>query len=363
LDDFDNKRPRVLSTRQIAAAIGTGVPPLSDEVRALLEGATPKENTSRPEVLINVPHTVLQALAEKVCLSLCSYLDILANITKFSEYERRIEATDCEAEYQAVISGLEKRLKDYERTTHKVYESQRAALQDRSRFETERRKIETAMQSAADQSEREAEKAKKRILELEATVARLTEDPNASDPQDTPLAKAEKLLQDTQAKVTVLEKRLENAHKDADYIRSLYQDAAETASGLKSENNQLSSQNEDLGKKAAENSVRIHEIQERNTIKIYLEQIAELKVQIREREIELDRAREELRQLKNGRRETRQSSVPRSPRMGMMSPRTIARAHGGPTSRGASPAAGASVEGMQFYGQQPGNGRWDHLRG
>ncbi|KAM0246619.1 hypothetical protein ACHAQJ_010143 [Trichoderma viride] len=346
LDDFDNKRPRVLSTRQVAATVGTGVPPLSDEVKALLEGATPKENTSRPEVLINVPHTVLQALAEK-----------------FSEYERRIEAADCEAEYRAVISGLEKRLKDYERTAHKMYESQRAALQDRSRFETEKRKIEAAMQSAANQSEREAEKAKKRILELEATVARLTEEPNASDPQDTPLAKTEKLLQETQAKVAVLEKRLENAHKEADYIRSLYQDAGETASGLKSENNQLRSQNEDLGKKASENSVRIHEIQERNTIKIYLEQAAELKVQIREREIELDRAREELRQLKNGRRETRQSSVPRSPRMGMMSPRTIARAYGGPASRGASPAAGASVEGMQFYGQQPGNGRWDHLRG
>lgn len=286
-----------------------------------------------------------------------------ANLTKFSEYERRLEAADCEAEYQAVISGLEKRIKEYERTTHKVYESQRAALQDRSRFETEKRKTEAAMQSAASQSEKEAEKAKQRILQLEATVARLTEDPDASDPQDTPLAKSEKLLQEAQARVTVLEKRLENAHKDADYIRSLYQDAASTASGLKSENNQLRSQNEDLGKKASENSVRIHEIQERNTVKIYDKQVTELKVQIRERELELDRAHEELRQLKNGRRETRQSSVPRSPRMGMMSPRTIARAYGGPASRGASPAPGASVEGMQFYGQQPGNGRWDHLRG
>ncbi|PTB42075.1 uncharacterized protein TrAFT101_008826 [Trichoderma asperellum] len=345
-DDFDNKRPRVLSIGQMVSSIGTGMPPLSDEVKALLESATPKEDTSRPEVLVNVPQAVLQILAEK-----------------FAEYERRIETIDHEAEYQAVISGLEKRLKDYERTAHKMYESQRAALQDRSRFEAEKRKIETAMQSAANQSEREAEKAKKRILELEATVARLTEDPNTSDPKDTPLAKSESLLHEAQAKVAVLEKRLENAHKDADYIRSLYQDAADTASGLKSENNQLRSQNEDLGKKASENFAQIHEIQERNTTKLYLEQITELKFQIKEREIELDRAREELRQLKNGRRETRQSSVPRSPRMGMMSPRTISRAYGGPASRGASPAAGAGIEGMQFYGQQPGNGRWDHLRG
>lgn len=297
-------------------------------------------------------------------LAVVAIVGDLADIAQFSEFERRLEAADCGTEYKAIISGLDKRIKEYERTTHKVYESQRVALQDRSRFEMEKRKIEAAMQSATEQSQKEAEKAKKRILELEATVARLTEDPNASDPQDTPLAKTEKLLEEAQAKIAVLEKRLENAREDADYIRNLYQDAASTASGLKSENTQLRSQNEDLGKKAAENSVRIHEIQERNTVQIYLDQIAEHRVQIREREFELDRAREELRQLKNGRRETRQSSVPRSPRMGMMSPRTVARPHGGgPASRGASPAAGAGVEGMQFYGQQPGNGRWDHLRG
>ncbi|KAL7925455.1 hypothetical protein ACQKWADRAFT_284081 [Trichoderma austrokoningii] len=345
-DDFDTKRPRVLSIEQMTSSMGTVRPPLSDEVKALLESAIPKEDTSRPEVLVNVPQAVLQILAER-----------------FAEYERRIEANDCEAEYQAVISGLEKRLKDYERTAHKMYESQRAALQDRSRFEAEKRKLESAMQSAANQSEKEAEKAKMRILELEATVARLTEDPNSSNPQDTPLARSEILCRQAQAKVVYLEKRLENAHKDTEYIRGLYQDASDTASGLKSENNRLRSQNEDLAKKASDNFARIHEIQERETTKLYFEQITELKYRVKDREMELDRAREELRQLKNGRRETRQSSVPRSPRMGMMSPRTISRAYGGPVSRGASPAAGAGVEGMQFYGQQPGNGRWDHLKG
>lgn len=259
-----------------------------------------------------------------------------------------------------MISGLEKRVKEYERTTHRVYEAKRAALQDRSRFEAERQKMEAAMKSAAAQSEKEAEKAKKIILELEATVARLTEDPNASDPQNTPLAKTEKLLHDTQSKVSLLEKRLENAHKDADYIRNLYQDAASTASGLKSENNQLRSQNEELAKKASENSVKIHEIQERNTINMFVAQVAELKLQIQQRERELDLANEELRQLKNGRRETRQSSVPRSPRMGMLSP--LGRAYGGRSSRGASPALGPGSEGMQLYGQQPRNGRYDHLR-
>ncbi|TFB02025.1 hypothetical protein CCMA1212_005862 [Trichoderma ghanense] len=345
LDDFENKRPRVLSANEVVSAIGTGLPPVSDEVKALLKYATSRGDTSRPQVLINVPHTVLQVLAEK-----------------FADYEHRLEASNRDAEYKAVIISLEKRVKEYEKSTHRIYETERVALQDRSRFESEKRKIEAALQSAADQAEREAEKARKKIMELEATVARLTQDPNASDPQDTPLARSEKLLQEAQAKIAMLEKRLDNAHREADYIRSTYQDAASRASELQSENNQLRRQNEELSEKAAENSVRIHEIQERNTAHIYLQQIAELRAQIQSRDIELERARDELRQLKNGRRETRQSSVPRSPRMGMMSPRTIARGYGGPSSRGASPAAGSSGE-MQFYGQQPGNGRWDHLRG
>ncbi|KAL7936708.1 hypothetical protein V8C35DRAFT_239356 [Trichoderma chlorosporum] len=343
-DDFESKRPRVLSTSEATGAIGTGRAPVSDEVRAMLaQYATVTEDSSRPQVLINVSHACLQIMAEK-----------------FAEYERSQEAADCNQEYETVISSLEKRIKEYERTTQKVYETQRAALQDRSRFETEKLKMETAMQSAAAQAEKEAEKAKKIITELQATVTRLTEDPNAADPQDTPLAKTEKLLHDAQAKVVVLEKRLENAQKEADYIRNLYQDAASTASGLKSENNQLISQNEELAKKASENSVKIHEIQEQNTVKIYMAQVAELKLQMQHRERELELANEELRQLKNGRRETRQSSVPRSPRMGMLSPLT--RTYGGPGSRGASPALGAGIEGMQLYGQQSRNSRYDHLR-
>lgn len=363
-DDSENKRARVLSANEVVSAIGTGLPPVSDEVKALLKYATPRADTSRPQVLINVPHTALQVLAEKVCsykVTMLLRVDIWLTLPKFSDYEHRLEASNRDAEYRAVITSLEKRVKEYERSTHIIYETERVALQDRSRFEGEKRKIEAAMQSAAAQAEREAEKARRKISELETTVARLTQDPNASDPQDTPLARSEKLLQEAQAKIAMLEKRLENAHKEADYIRSTYQDAASRASELQAENNQLRKQNEDLSEKAAENSVRIHEIQERNTAHIYLQQIAELKAQIQSRDMELERAREELRQLKNGRRETRQSSVPRSPRMGMMSPRTIARGYGGPSSRGASPAA--SGDGMQFYGQQSGNGRWDHLRG
>lgn len=61
----------MLSIGQMASSIGTGRPPLSDEVKALLDSATPKEDTSRPEVLVNVPQAILQVLAERVCLKSC----------------------------------------------------------------------------------------------------------------------------------------------------------------------------------------------------------------------------------------------------------------------------------------------------
>jgi hypothetical protein len=138
---------------------------------------------------------------------------------------------------------------------------------------------------------------------------------------------------------------------------------------MKTELTGLKGQNEHLQKTSSENFVRIHQIQADASTKQHLAQIAELKALLREREMELDKTRDELRVFKNGRRETRQVSVPRSPRMGMMSPRT-GRGYGGSTSRGTSPAPGSGtdgasttpVPGMQYLTQQTGNGRWNHLR-
>ncbi|KAK5993383.1 hypothetical protein PT974_06813 [Cladobotryum mycophilum] len=346
LDDSDGsevKRMRILSAQE-STADGNQLP-LPDEVRELIEAAARKQKSSRPEVLVRVSLSVLEVLAEQV-----------------SEYERRLDDANLDIEYKAVIANLEKRVKEYERTSRKVYASNRSALQDRSRFEVEKLKAEANLKAATEAAELEAGKYKTRITQLEETVVRLTRDPNSSDPQNTPLAKSEKLLQETLAKVGVLEKRLVNANQDESYVRNAYQDASSSVTTMRSEITSLKAQNEELLKKASENSVLIHQVQEQNTAGTYLRQIEELRAQMRERETELDRAREELRQLKNGRRETRGVSVPRSPRMGMMSPRT-GRGYGS-ASRGTSPAPGAGVEGtgMQFIGQQPNNPRWNHLR-
>lgn len=291
-------------------------------------------------------------------------LDKLANTSQHAAYKHQIAAQDTETEYKAVISVLEQRVKEYERTTGMIYDAHRKALEDRSKFEAEKLKVEADLRGAADSTQRDIDKAQKRIAELEAAVVRLTAGPDGSE-EMTPLAKSQKLLKEAQNRVQMLEKRLENAHKDGEYVRNLYQDASTSASAFRAENNELKGQNDDLQKQTSDTLERIHQVQAENQSRLYLRQIRELRTLVKEREIELDRTRDELRQLKNGRRETRQASVPRSPRMGMMSPRP-GRAYGGSASRGTSPAAATSVDvpaGMQFMSaQQPGNGRWNHLR-
>ncbi|POR39584.1 Uncharacterized protein TPAR_00222, partial [Tolypocladium paradoxum] len=349
LDDSeheDAKRMRILPLKE--STVEANEPPMPDDIQEMLAGSAAAETPIKStQVQVKVSLAVLQTLAEKQ-----------------AEYRRQIAAKDTEAENKAVIYGLQQRVREYERTTRRLYDSHRKALEDRSKFETEKLKAEADLRGAADSTQRDSDKAQKLIAVLEAAIARLTAGPDGSE-ENTPLAKSEKLLKEAQDRVQMLEKRLENAHKDGEYVRNLYQEASTSASAFRAENNELREQNDDLQKKTSDTLERIHRIQAESEARQYLRQIRELKTQVKEREIELDRTRDELRQLKNGRRETRQASVPRSPRMGMMSPRP-GRAYGGSASRGTSPAPATGLDvppGMQFMSaQQPGNGRWNHLR-
>lgn len=211
------------------------------------------------------------------------------------------------------------------------------------------------------------EKHTAKVADLDARIARLT-----SDPADgSALGVTEKLLQDSRDQIERLEKRLATSHTTEEYIRQSYQDASSTVTSMRSENEELKRQNADLQQKASDNHTKIHEINKQNMAKQFARQIAELQARLNQREAELDRTREELRQIRNGRRETRQVSVPRSPRTGMMSPRPPRVA--GSVSRGASPAPvmGAFDAGTSYapgpvttgapgaqYTTTGGNGRW-----
>ncbi|PHH74596.1 hypothetical protein CDD80_2969 [Ophiocordyceps camponoti-rufipedis] len=338
--DEGAKRARLLSNGPV---VGRNEPPLPDDVQTLLA----RVSVAKPDdVQINVSLGVLQALAEK-----------------FVECEVEAATNNAEKEYQDVISRLETQVNGHESSINKIYEAYRAALEDRSRFEAEKLKADVALEAATKAARTEVESKQQKIAKLEAEVTRLTSDPNE---EESPLAKTNRLLQEAIDREKLLEKRLENARTETEFVRNRYQEASSMASALQAEVSELKEQREPLERKASDNLIKIHQMQKESDTRILTQDNARLKSQIQERDRELERVREELRQLKNGRRETRQVSVPRSPRTGMMSPRPYGRGgYGGSGSRATSPGHdGAGMpSGAQFMSaQQPGNGRWNHLR-
>ncbi|KAK7954344.1 hypothetical protein PG996_015228 [Apiospora saccharicola] len=205
----------------------------------------------------------------------------------------------------------------------------------------------------------------------EATTSLL----NSDNPETAKIAKLEKDLQEATDKLASLEKRLALRDNDYCYLQDRYQEASESAAGLANEKLALERRNEELARKADNNILLINQTQSRNENKELSRQVKEQRTIVREREMELGRVREQLAAYKNTRRETRQSPVPRSPRLGVLSPRNAggSRAHShsavmGTGSRGTSPAApsgayeGGGGNGPQFFGQNGGNGRYSHLR-
>jgi chromosome segregation ATPase len=282
-----------------------------------------------------------------------------------ANYRHRLNDLDPTTEYKKVISVLEKQVKEHERSIDQIYSKHRAAIQDRTQFEKDKRNAEAALQASQQSALAQSTKYQKQISELKADIARLaTAGADVQSQQNLGQP-----LQEAREKIENLEKKLESARKQLDFVTSQYQETRSEAATMRSEAMDLKAQNQRLEQTARNNFVRIHEIQAQSSEKHRVAQISELKALLREREIELERTRDELQQLKNGRRETRQVSMPRSPRMGMMSPRT-GRAHGSSTSRGTSPAPGSGtdgagttpVPGMQYLTQQTGNARFNHLR-
>ncbi|KAF4120506.1 Conserved hypothetical, protein [Geosmithia morbida] len=349
--DAESKR-----IRRLSRAARANSAPLPDEVRKLLEKAGFKGETTADESQVGLPISILETLAAQM-----------------AEAQRAAEANDLEKEYKSTIDRLDRQVKEFESSMEQVYENYRNAIQDRTAFEQQAAQAKAALQTKTDEAAKAADKWSGKIADLEAKVARLT--------GEGAVASTEKLLQETQAKSEVLERRLETSHKNEEYARQLYQDATQATSAMRSERDDLRDQNAELARRASDNLRSVHEIQRSNVARDLTGQIAELNTRLTERESELDRVREELRVLRASRRETRQVSVPRSPHMSGMSPRAPAVQHrsalGGvgssSASRGASPTPGpppllpadvtsSTAPTTQLTSPQGGVGRWGHLR-
>ncbi|CAK7209251.1 hypothetical protein SEUCBS140593_000434 [Sporothrix eucalyptigena] len=213
------------------------------------------------------------------------------------------------------------------------------AVKERGVFEIER---DAAVKEAAATKEK-LESRKTTLVELRAEKkdleSRLAEAnalaASSSQPDVAELGAARVALQEAQDKLASLERRATSSNQDLEFAQRAYQDASNAAAELSSENRDLHATVKELKHRADDNLRKIHETQNRQELEFYRLQYTEAATMLAERERELEYAREELRILKNGRRETRQQSVPRSPRLSVISPRTI-------SGRGSSVGLGAN---------------------
>lgn len=214
-------------------------------------------------------------------------------------------------------------LKSWVKTVKQFQPKYKEALKDRKDFEEERDKVlkeKEKTQKLVDTSETKVSKLSEEKRELEAKLQELTKSEN---PDTAVAAQREVDLRDSQEMVTSLEKQITYLKKDVDFTRSRYQDASDKAASLGEENAELRKKVADLETRASDNVVKLRQISvntaRQETWRLYQDQ----KAQRLDLERELDKKSEELRAYKSrfSGRETRGSSVPRSPRVRHMSSR------------------------------------------
>ncbi|KAK1984239.1 hypothetical protein LZ30DRAFT_586632 [Colletotrichum cereale] len=293
------------------------------------------------------------------------HLDSLT--TKVSELEYQLEEkTTLEVNLRKHVTNLSKRVKSHDKTINLIQERHMAALRERSQYEAQRDEAQQKESKAQEESQHWQSKAKTLEEELKKKNATLEEAlVDAGSVATETFRERTEELEKALAKIAELEKKLESRDGELGYTRDAYQTANHANSELSRENRDLKEQVDLLQKSAVGSLAQVQNVNAGEQVKEMQRQIAETQAISKDREKELTRIEKELRALKNGRRETRQQSVPRSPRLGMMSPRT-GRAAGGSASRGTSPtphesASGTPVSGLQLF-NTPANGRWGHLR-
>lgn len=238
-------------------------------------------------------------------------------------------------------------LKSWVKTVRQFQPKYKEAKKDRREFEEERDKVlkeKEKIQKLVDTSETKVLKLSEEKRELEAKLQELTKSEN---PDAAVAAQREIDLKASQEMVMSLEKQITYLKKDVDFTRSRYQDASDKAASLGEENAELRKKVADLETRASDNVVKLRQISvdaaRQEGWRLYQEQ----KAQRLELERELDKKNEELRMFK-GRfsgRETRGSSVPRSPRVRHMSSRNTSPVADGGNGGGNGGGAMSSVFG------------------
>ncbi|KAH6655363.1 hypothetical protein BKA67DRAFT_560451 [Truncatella angustata] len=358
-DETEAKRPRMAPAEIVPISVAVA-PHIPDGLKGFIGNDVPAIE-GNPVVQISV------AKAESLA-------------AKMARLEAELEKTRAQRDQFRELADRSKlEVDSWTSSLNRIQPKYMAALRDRGIFQKERdvavkrqQEVVNLLQSTKDQLTATTKgNADLRTKLSEAQESLL----NCSNPELARLVHMEQEVEETRAKFAELDNKAVLANKDRDYAYAQYQQASQGALDLKKDNDELQRQVVELMRKADDNIVKIHDIQRDNETRELVRLLDLQKTIVRDRENELSQARLQLASLKNGRRETRQSSVPRSPRLNVSSPRNQGRRAAtetatGTTSRQSSPAAMSTFEvggnlmpgiGSLFAGQQ-GNGRFAHLR-
>ncbi|KAI2620799.1 hypothetical protein GGS21DRAFT_379144 [Xylaria nigripes] len=360
-DESLSKRPKMIQPQVISSSSH-----ISDALRRLL-GDDLTEKSDNATVV--VPLNKLQALS-----------------AKFSELESKLEKSMArEKEFRQLSNRIQEENNSYVSSIQNIQTRYMDALKERGIFETDcqiAQEQASVLSSSLDSSRTEIAMLKTTQAELEKKLAEANDAlVKSSNPNHGKMVDLERNLSIANKQVQRLEKRIVVAQSDVDYSKNLYTQISRRAAELSAENRGHEKRIQELQRQASSNVLEVNKVQSRNEVRVLAQQLKEQKNIVREREAELSRIKEELRAIKNGRRETRQSSVPRSPRpnsLGVMSPRNGTRGSsavgGGPSgSRGTSPqpsmavfdaqvGLGNGVSGTALFSQGSVANRFAHLR-
>ncbi|OTB06145.1 hypothetical protein M426DRAFT_118940 [Hypoxylon sp. CI-4A] len=322
--ETDEDEPSSKRARVSQPTVVTNVSHISDSLKNLIGDDS---FHGSPKAALSVSVGKLETLSAKIA-SLESQLE------ESRERERQLRQLNRRAKKEA---------DGYTATMNTLREKYMKAQQDRKAFEDDyykAREESTAVDTVLESAKKEVEELKEKNSELRKQLSAASEALlTSANPELARMAQLERELEESRASIQHLEKKVTSTEGDMEYAKSAYQDASQRAGELQSENRALEQKVDELSRKADSNIVEVNRIHSANESKELLRMLNEQKAIVRDRDTELARVKDELRLMKESRRGTRQSSVPRSPRLSAFnSPRNGARGKGGSSSRGTSPA-------------------------
>lgn len=218
-------------------------------------------------------------------------------------------------------------MNEYAKTVRKFEPKYKEAVGDRGKFHLER---DNALKRAAylekqlQRSEAKFEQVKSDKQQLEKEYSEKLQSLSQSDNPATVLAANTQVSKDTlESTNKALSQKLSSKEKEAEYANASYREVSQQMASVTKENAELKLRIRDLETRASANVVEIRRINDermRDQLRLMYEQEKNMRL---DREKEIERKNEEMRNYKArfGGRDTRGSSVPRSPRVRQMSSR------------------------------------------